>query len=783
MGLARRIPAIATAFAVLLARQTNADHAVPNEHPRLLGSRARLQQLALDRPAAYQRMKNVANDSTADDYSRMMSLALVAAIEQSQPLARAGIQNALAYVNGPIKVGHIPFGTDLALCAMVYDLCYEYWTAQERTQFIAYMNKTVDTNVTSETAVFHNAWYGYKNWGEGIASYATYYENPKAPGYLSTLYADYQSRAVPALAMAGNGGGWAEGYYVHYWSYEWMFFCEVAGFCEGKDLYAMAPVFYRNRAAASMFEMYPGISDYGSRRPIPMGDGGGRVFGGDRDKALSARRILVNHFRDDTLHQYIHSYNETTPRSSVGNYAYKDFLWRDTTVSARGLAGLTALSLCSRGAGYVYARGSWDDTAAYFFFKCGDRFTAHQHLDNGHFLIYKNAELAGDGGHYDAFGSVHDVNYHLRTIAHSTMLVYDPAEQWTGATAYSAGIRAGTVTGNDGGQHHSFPNHNGSVEDVPAWLADSAVYDIADLLAFEDRGFYLYAAGDCSRSYSSAKLVYFTRQIVYLRPGRFVIFDRVASKNAAYQKTWQLQAMKTPTGVPPNLVITNGKGRLFLQTLLPANPVVALRSGDSLYAYGGHSYPPGANTGPAPECRIQISPPAAATVDYFLHVMTATDSSITSVTPATVTQSGDQVTVSFGALPTISFTKSRVGGAVSLSGVQYLFPDSIVSSVAPGGSVRGGESRASIAFRTGMRNGVLQIVPCALMPDWKAAEVGMFAANGILIANGRWSAEESPERSTIRWRCPRLPAGMYLLRAELTNRTGARKTFSGAIVN
>ena len=82
----------------------------------------------------------------------------------------------------------------------------------------------------------------------------------------------------------------------------------------------------------SMFETYPGIGIYGSRRPIPMGDGGGRTFGGDRDKALSARRILVNHFRDDPAHQAVHAFNETTPRSSVGVYAYKDFLWRDTTV-------------------------------------------------------------------------------------------------------------------------------------------------------------------------------------------------------------------------------------------------------------------------------------------------------------------------------------------------------------------------------------------------------------------------------------------------------------------
>ena len=228
--------------------------------------------------------------------------------------------------------------------------------------------------------------------------------------------------------MSGAGGGFGEGYYIHYWLYEWLFFCEVARRCEGVDYYAAAPEFYNQRAIASAFEMYPGISQYNSRRPIPMGDGGGRVFGGDRDKALAARRILVNFFRDDPVHQAVHAFNETTPRVAAGTNAYKDFLWRDPSVPKGDLASLP-LSHYSPGPGYVYARSSWDDDATYFFFKCGDRFTAHQHLDVGHFLIYKYAELAGDGGHYDDFGSVHDVNYHLRTIAHNTLLILDPSEK------------------------------------------------------------------------------------------------------------------------------------------------------------------------------------------------------------------------------------------------------------------------------------------------------------------------------------------------------------------
>ena len=65
------------------------------------------------------------------------------------------------------------------------------------------------------------------------------------------------------------------------------------------------------------------------------------------------------------------------------------------------------LSLHSSGAGHVYARSDWSDEATYLLFKASDRFTAHQHLDVGHFSLYRGAELTGDGGHYDDFNSAH----------------------------------------------------------------------------------------------------------------------------------------------------------------------------------------------------------------------------------------------------------------------------------------------------------------------------------------------------------------------------------------
>jgi hypothetical protein len=405
-----------------------------------------------------------------------------------------------------------------------------------------------------------------------------------------------------------------------------------------------------------------------------MGDGGGRVFGGDRDKALSARRILAGYYRDDPTHRIVHAFNETTPRSSVGVYAYKDFLWRDQTIKKGDLSSFK-LSHFSGGPGYVYARSSWDEAATHFFFKCGDRFTAHQHLDVGNFLIYRGGELVGDGGHYDGFGTDHDVNYHLRTIAHNTIRVHDPSETWPG-------IRAGRVTGNDGGQHHNWPHHNGAVTDPAAWHKNRKLYDIADMLAFEDRGKWLYLAGDCSRAYSPKKLDYFTRQIVYIRPGTFVIFDRVAAKDAAFKKTWTLQTAKRPERSSGKWIVTNGKGRLFIQTLLPAGATTELFRGEKLYSYGGKSYPPKRNTGPAPECRMEVSPITPSKTDCFLHVLTATDAPTRTIPEARVTTTDKQVTVTIDKTK-ITFAKPTVGGAITVSGSRKAFPTKITPTAQP----------------------------------------------------------------------------------------------------
>ena len=186
------------------AAAADRQHPVPREHPYLLGSREGLRALARERAADYQRMARVARDPKADANSRIISASLVAAIEGDQALAKTVQQMAMKFVNGPIRAGHVPFANDLALCGLAYDLCYDAWPEADRRKFHEYLNKTVDANVQSEPHVFHNGWYGYKNWGIGVAAYACYHDNERAPTLLRNLEQEYRDRAAPADPHAAD---------------------------------------------------------------------------------------------------------------------------------------------------------------------------------------------------------------------------------------------------------------------------------------------------------------------------------------------------------------------------------------------------------------------------------------------------------------------------------------------------------------------------------------------------------------------------------------------------
>lgn len=105
--------------------------------------------------------------------------------------------------------------------------------------------------------------------------------------------------------------------------------------------------------------------------------------------------------------------------------------------------------------GWMIARTGWGENSVIAEMKINEHFVGnHQHLDGGSFQIYYKGPLAIDAGAYSGssggYNSPHNKNYFKRTIAHNSLLVYDPDEKF--ACHNYGGANKSSFAANDGGQ-------------------------------------------------------------------------------------------------------------------------------------------------------------------------------------------------------------------------------------------------------------------------------------------------------------------------------------------
>ncbi|MEA1996344.1 MAG: heparinase II/III family protein, partial [Gemmatimonadota bacterium] len=317
-----------------------------------------------------------------------------------------------------------------------------------------------------------------------------------------------------------------------------------------------------------------------------------------------------------------------------------DVLWdtSDLPFEAQGPDETWPLGRHFEGLGWVVMRSGWDPDATHSIFNCGNQYYGHQHADENSFVIFKKGTLAIDSGRYE-WGSDHRGNYMARTIAHNTILVYNRDEVFkSGSTEYV----------NDGGQKwpRSMPP---SYQDL-----DGTGYDMGDITRFETNRWYSYACGDATRAYSADKMKLFTRQYIHIQPDAFVVFDRVIATSANYKKYWLLHTMNEPE-IDGNVVrIHEREGQLFTRTILPENAGIR-KVGGRLHAFDvfGVNYPP-AGTHYAERTgeergswRIEVTPAEEAEEDFFLHLLVAGDSTLSSIPEAALTKSSEERGLSF----------------------------------------------------------------------------------------------------------------------------------------
>jgi len=621
-------------------------------HPRLLGPAEHLRALAKAKPEAYQAAKSpdaIRNNIFAAGIVQAVEPGTVTR-EQMQPYIDAALKDA---GRGPTNQ-HQESWIWMQEVVLAYDFFHDALSAEQRQQMVSWLNAQLDSFKDDEGG-FHNS-IQPKILTYLRVAYATRGENPRAQEFHDyALKYLYEARMAPILNQFGAGGGHTEaGWYARGSLWYLVEALELARRVEGYDGFAQAPRFFYQRLALELFQSYPGLWIYGSERYPVEGDGS-YLYGGHNEAGRFSRLLLSQYFRGSELARL--SANFTPRRASSGPSELVNFLYKEEPSPLLPLES-APLSHIASGIGEVYARSDWSDNATWFRFNAGDYWTGHQHLDVGNFEIFHGEPLATESGEYIDFSSNHSINYLMRTIAHNCILVFDPNEKFPMKTTFRDG---GHVTpANDGGQTKTW---EWPVQDLDKWNARRSEFERADITAYQNTPQFLSVAADCSKAYNPAKLKSWSRRIVFLRPGTFVILDRVSSTNAAFEKTWLLHSSGEPkiAGQTISIAGAEGKGKLQVQTLLPRNATLRTVKGAT---YHGQSFEEAKSgqSDAAPQWRLEVLPATPATDDVFLHVLSTDDSP----QPARLIERNGQVGVDVGGSQVMF--EGAGGGSVTVGG-------------------------------------------------------------------------------------------------------------------
>ena len=371
--------------------------------------------------------------------------------------------------------------------------------------------------------------------------------------------------------------------------------------------------------------------------------------------------VESNYFKDPYLKtEALRCVPDFAPTKSFRNQALNSteiLVFNDPDLAPRALSELPLTHYYPYPKGGMIARTGWEDglrsPSVVAEFKINEwNWANHQHLDHGGFQIYYRGALANDSGYYQAavnkvdegandgnsgYGSLYDVNYNKRSIAHNVMTVFDPNEVFDSKRWRKLAVN------NDGGQR--FPNQWIEPQEHADFIDPANGYHVAKVLG---QGFgpdaktpdYSYLKGDLSKAYS-AKIKAYERSFVFLNlrqadhPAALVVFDRVVSSDKTFRKAWLLHGLEQPSIQGNRTIFKDTRpgytGKLTVDTLLPTpeNTVITPVGGPGReFFVNGVNYPALLR----PDCinegggwRIEVSPKTARETDYFLHVLQVGD--------------------------------------------------------------------------------------------------------------------------------------------------------------
>ncbi|MBX3231190.1 MAG: heparinase II/III family protein [Labilithrix sp.] len=527
--------------------------------------------------------------------------------------------------------------------ALVYDWCHEHLGREDkarlRGRIAAHMREAMGNGRIWRS--FHNDGHAHAL-SVTLGMLALWGDDPIAERAFDFLRPELEDMLL-TLDELFPDGEWAEGAdYARHASHESFRTFLALKSATGVDLLATSPHFQH----VAQFIFYAVKPD---GRMFPGDDNDYPFLSGWEHQAL----LMSAHEYRDPYAQWFLSHNAVPQFELAARDRYMDLLWADATIPERPLEELP-LARIFRGKGIVFARTGWDkrdSSRTWLAFTNGDYFGDHNHLDVNAFQIWSGGNLAIDSGRYDddwewsrspaKVARSQFFNYYQRTIAHNTMLVRDPDEDF-GRGLY-----------NDGGQRSML--HTGPIRTVPEdyaqgvypsddgagrydWTTNPGRWERGDITAYVATPDLVFVRGDGTRAYAAKKLSSFVRELLFVRPNLVFVFDHVVATRPDYAKTWLLHTVDEPEIAPDGswFEVKEGDGRLFGVALLPADRRLRKVGGPGdefvvdgvKLSAGPHSElnPSALHFGEQPGAwRIEEQPGAARSEDWFAHALLLTD--------------------------------------------------------------------------------------------------------------------------------------------------------------
>lgn len=476
------------------------------------------------------------------------------------------------------------------------DWCYDYLPSDLRAKVVqafysmnrAFMDIFILSSAGNSYVSSHNAWNCVFAMQNTLVLFhsedLSFVQDENVLNWYTTLYNKWEKGFLPVYGYyRDDDGGWNWGVAYSLWSLmdQFILFDNML-ISTGKN-YFKDLSWVRNSINQYWYFIQP------NNYCIHLGDGVTK---------LSLDNAVYRHaevFKDPRSMWLVQEYSKpnylTNTKSVYFKLLYKDF--EQPNIEKPNLP----LDWWSDKVGLAVSRTNWQsDAVLLWFFNSPSKRAAHEHRDNNTFAIFYKSPLIIDAGHYDLYNSSHYLNYYSRTIAHNTICVFDPNEQF---------FYSGNLLSNDGGQIYSNALQN--YEDIfksenqrGKWLLYGANKN------------YAYYVADATLSYNQDKLKNFVRKLFYYKPNKVLVIDYLVLNNPNERKLepkWVAHFVNKPfiNAEPVNIIVpehieefptsnylaSNGGAYISIRTLLPENNLVRLIGGEGYeYWVDGNNYPP-----------------------------------------------------------------------------------------------------------------------------------------------------------------------------------------------